>query len=522
MKTLSVLSENSQVSQTAISQSALFWAGLILFSAAPRILGSFLLPNAFGDAYSYLQEIEALRAKMADGVFSLKDLHGFWLPMYQFVCAVISLMFGHSFYVSKLVSAICGIGICLIVYQISLILTASRQISLAAFALVASNPLHILYSSTAMTDIPHGFLLMASLYFALLSRWKTAAIVAAAAGFMRVESWALIALLPAFQFVRSRKISWIVCGIVAISPPLWIYICWKATGNPTAYFEARNRYVVEFIAANPDVATFSSSRLALDGERFLTSTNLAVLVGAFAALGLILKRLVGRNFVSACSNLLPQIAVCVVFFYNLGFLLLAYFTNNQPSIWTRYGLLFFVLGMPVLAWAFQEVSRQWPLWKPVLSVALIAVFAWHTIPQVREIRGCLDEENIRQEIADYLKSIHRSNPEARFFCEDGSLRYLSGIPMKSFLDSFTVPADSNDASKFPDYLREAKVEYFICTRWEYSTPIKLFPELGKGKGNDVFQLVMQSSAKYSGLVVWVYQLKTASVRDGDNQPSRTE
>jgi hypothetical protein len=157
-----------------------------------------------------------------------------------------------------------------------------------------------------------------------------------------------------------------------------------------------------------------------------------------------------------------------------------------------------------------------------LSVALIAVFAWHTIPQVREIRGCLDEENIRQEIADYLKSIHRSNPEARFFCEDGSLRYLSGIPMKSFLDSFTVPADSNDASKFPDYLREAKVEYFICTRWEYSTPIKLFPELGKGKGNDVFQLVMQSSAKYSGLVVWVYQLKTASVRDGDNQPSRTE
>lgn len=289
-----------------------------------------------------------------------------------------------------------------------------------------------------------------------------------------------------------------------------------------AYFEARNRYVVEFIAANPDVATFSSSRLSLDGERFLTSTNLAVLVGAFAAVALILKRLVGRNFVSACLNLLPQIAVCVVFFYNLGFLLLAYFTNNQPSIWTRYGLLFFVLGMPVLAWAFQEISRQRPLWKPVLSVAIIAVFAWHTIPQIREIRGCLDEENTRQEIADYLKSIHRSNPEVSFFCEDGSLRYLSGIPMKSFKDSFTVPADSNDASKFPDYLREAKVEYFICTRWEYSTPVKLFPELGKGKGNGVFQLVMQSSAGHSGLEVWVYRLKTASVRDGDSQPSRTE
>src|SRR5262245_66536449 len=75
------------------------WAGLILVSGVPRILGAFLLPNAFGDAYSYLGAIEAMRSKMADGTFAIKDMHGFWFPMYQFTCAFISFFFGTSFYV---------------------------------------------------------------------------------------------------------------------------------------------------------------------------------------------------------------------------------------------------------------------------------------------------------------------------------------------------------------------------------------------------------------------------------------
>ena len=48
-------------------RSILLWTGLILVSGVPRILGAFLLPNAFGDAYSYLEIIEAMRSKMAAG-----------------------------------------------------------------------------------------------------------------------------------------------------------------------------------------------------------------------------------------------------------------------------------------------------------------------------------------------------------------------------------------------------------------------------------------------------------------------
>src|SRR5262245_26484954 len=276
MKTTSNQTPDIRASAFIGGRSIPLWAGLILVSGVPRILGALLLPNAFGDAYTYLEYIEAMRSKMADGTFAVRDLHGFWLPMYQFICAAASLLFGNTFYVAKLVSALCGVGICLLVYQISLRLTDHRPLSLLAFALAALNPLHIFYSSSSLTDIPHGFLLMASLYFALEKRWKTAAVFAAAAGFMRVESWMLIALLPALQFLFQRRVSLWAFSIMIISPLLWFYICWIATGNALDYFVARNRYITAYAAANPSVMTFSSQRLILDRDRLLVSTNLAV------------------------------------------------------------------------------------------------------------------------------------------------------------------------------------------------------------------------------------------------------
>src|SRR5262245_50048331 len=296
MKTTSNQTPDIRASAFIGGRSIPLWAGLILVSGVPRILGALLLPNAFGDAYSYLEYIEAMRSKMADGTFAIKDLHGFWLPMYQFICAAASLLFGHTYYVAKLVSAICGIGVCLLVYQISLRLTNHRALSLLAFALAALNPLHILYSSSSLTDIPHGFLVMASPYFALEKRWKTAAVFAAAAGFMRVESWMLIALLPALQFLFQRRVSLAALGIMIISPLFWFYICWKATGSAMAYFEIRNRYLAGYAAANPAVTTFSSQRLQLDAERLLVSTNLAVLLSCVAAAWMIVRKMIAGGW----------------------------------------------------------------------------------------------------------------------------------------------------------------------------------------------------------------------------------
>src|SRR4030095_14479688 len=391
-----------------------------LVRGGARILGAFLLPNAFGDAYSYLEAIEAMRSKMADGTFAIKDLLGFWLPMYQFICATGSLLFGHTFYVAKLVSALCGTGACLLVYQISLRLTNHRPLSWLAFAMVSLNPLHILYSSSALTDIPHSFLVTASLYFALEKRWKTAAVFAAAAGFMRIESWMLIVLLPALQFLFQRRVSLGALCIMIVSPLLWFYVCREATGSVMAYFETRNHYVAGYVAANPAVTTVSSQRLILDWKRLIFSTNFAVLCSCLAAALMIVKMTIRRKidwrmgrqkFQAAPSDFVGVTAADIFFFSNLGFLLLAYFTGSQPDIWSRYGLTFFVLGLPVMAWTFLAITERRS--KIIPAAAILARFAYDTQSTVREVVSCLSEESARTYVAAYLKEVHKNDPGLR-------------------------------------------------------------------------------------------------------------
>jgi hypothetical protein len=485
-------------------RSILFWTALILVAGVPRVLGAFFLPNAFGDAYAYYEAIEIMRSKIADGTFAIKDLYGFWFPMYQITCAAISYIFGHAFYVSKLVSALCGIVVCLLVYLITMRLTDHRPLALLAFALASLSPLHILYSASSMTDIPHGLLVMACLYFALEKRWKTAAVFAAAAGFMRIESWILIALLPALQFSFQRSVSLAACGIMIISPLLWFYVSWKATGNTMAYFEVRNRYIADYAAANPVVTTFSTQRLLLDAERLLISTNLGVLCSCLVATFLIIRRFVRQKFERASQDLAAVIATTVFFFYNLGFLLFAYFTGRQPDIWSRYGLLFFTLGLPVTVWTFLAITEERPRLKLIIAAALAIIFVLQMKGQVSESASVVSEETARAGIANYLKGVHRDDPSSRIYCEDGNVRFLTGIPAERFLTSYQLPADTTALLKRFD---DAGVKYVVCNTWEVSQLVKLFPEVGNGKGNDIFHPVMRAGSKYSKLEFWVYRYR---------------
>lgn len=498
---------DAQVGARFSSRSFWLWAGLSLFSGIPRILGAFLLPNAFGDAYTYLEYIDAMRSKIADGTFEIQDLYGFWFPMYQFTCAVASLLFGHTYYVAKLVSALCGIGVCLLVYQISIRLTGHQPLSLLAFALAAINPLHVFYSSSSMTDIPHGFLVMASLYFALEKRWKVAAVFAAAATFMRIESWMLIVLLPALQFLFQRRVSLAALGIMALSPLFWFYICWKATGSASAYFEMRNRYLAEYTAANPAITIFSWQRLRLDAHRFFVSTNLAVLCSCIAAGWMFLRRMIAgrvdwRKFETAFLDGAGVTAINVFFFYNLGFLVLAYFTGSQPEIWSRYGLIFFTLGLPVMVWTFLAISKRRS--KIIVATVALALFAFHTKDQVREMLYCVSEETARSVIADYIKEAYKNDPSFLIYSDDGSVRFLTGLPRDKFMTSYNLPADHAALLKRFD---ENGVKYVVCSNWDASITTTLFPGLREGKGDGVFQPVVYSPSKRSSLKLWIYQTR---------------
>src|SRR6185295_10962404 len=137
------------------------------------------------------------------------------------------------------------------------------------FLLIASNPLHIFYSASAMTDVPHACFVLAALYFALTGNWIVAAIFGAMAGCTRVESWMLIALLPFIQLVKERRISVVALLILSSPPLLWFFISWQATGNWLECFVQRQQYHDWLLRMNPAIAQFSLVNVLKDAATLL-------------------------------------------------------------------------------------------------------------------------------------------------------------------------------------------------------------------------------------------------------------
>ena len=83
-------------------------------------------------------------------------------------------------------------------------------------------------------------------------------------------------------------------------------------------------------------------------------------------------------------------------------------------------------------------------------------------------------------------------------------RSLSGIPSGEIPDRLQLPDDPAALLKRFD---EAGVKYVVCTNWETTTLTRLFPEVRKGIGNDIFHPVTHAASKYSGLELWVYRFR---------------
>lgn len=480
------------------------WPILILVSGLPRIAGAFSLPNAFGDAYVYIRDIGTMSTRLANGTFGLNDLYGFWLPLFQLISAVANIFIRNGFYAGKIVSALFGIGSCLLVYSLTQHLTASRKAALLAFILIALNPLHITYSASAMTDVPHAFFVLAGLYFAQRRSWVWAAVFAALAGFTRVESWMFIALIPAIQFLQERRMSLLPIIILLIPPLLWFYISWKATGNWLACFVQRQYYHYWLLAMNPALAHFSFSSVLRDSAILIISTDMAVLMSAFVAGWIVLKHL-PRSFSGAGfpENLRPILAPVVFFFGFLGLLVVAYLTHQQPMIFPRYGLILFNLGMPILAWTYLRVRTQGARWarRALVLVLAILIFDW-SVQLVGSI-GSLNQTSAQRTVADYLQTHFDPNSNALIFSDEGTVSVMSGIAEKTFLTSSDVP---RDRANFLTFLKDKKVSYLVFVNKGDSTPANLFPELRSGQRFGVFDPVLHSSSRFLRMDIWLYRV----------------
>ena len=484
------------------ANSRTLWLTLVVVCGVPRIAGAFALPNAFGDAYVYIRDIGTMSTKLSAGAFALTDLYGFWLPLYQFICASINVFVQNGFYTGKIVSAIFGVGACLFIYSIILRVTANRTAALLGFVLIALNPLHIFYSTSAMTDVPHAFFVLAALYFVLRRGWVLAAVFAALAGLTRVESWMLIALIPAIQFLRERRISIVALVILVVPPLFWFYISWKATGNWLACFESRQQYHDWLLQMNPALAHFSLSNILRDVTTLIVSTDIAVLIASLFA-GWVVVRSLARSLpgLAIPDDLREVLPPAVFFFAFLGLLLGAYLLHQQPMIFPRYGLILFSLGIPILAWTCLKLRKDHPEFARRVLVAVIVICLFDASIQFAGAVGTLNQASAQRAAAEYLHTHFQLNSNARIFSDEGTVQVMSGIPPERFVSSSDSPRDREG---FLNSLKDKNVEYVVFIKKVDSTPAKLFPEWENGTGNDLIQPVLHARARFLRTDIWVY------------------
>jgi hypothetical protein len=449
---------------------------LSLIAGVPRILGALLVhKEPFGDAYCYLEQVAMLRGKIVGGYLAVENLYSFWLPLYQFFCSLVAVPLNRPVYVSRLVAALAGTGVCILVYVFSDLLTNNRKVALIAFLAIALNPFHVEYSFSAMTDVPHALLVMACMYFVITDRWKLAALMGAGACLIRLESWMLILLVPAIQLLLRRSRPILTMLIISLGPAFWLFVCWWTTGDPLASFHAHNQYMVARLSAHPEFAHLSLDRLWVDANRIAYGMNVAVLIGSLGALWLLWRA--WRNPTDRTEPAkFNDLLICSIFFLAyFGFIVFTYLTKNNTDIWPRYGLILLSLGLPLLAYAAQRVFKSHALWAQAVLGFGLAVGVAQLKTQTEDLARFITQKTRPEAIANFLRQQYAADPSIKIFCDSPEVRIMSGIPGDHFYHSF-FDGLPKDQAGFVEFLRAKHIKFLMIPEEnETSTPSQLFP-----------------------------------------------
>ena len=490
------------LAQFAMNKRSRVGPGLFVIAAIPRLLGAFFLPNTFGDAYVYIRDIGNLSTKIKTGAFAVTDLYGFWLPLYQFISALINVFVGNGFYTGKIVAALFGVGVCLLVYAITRQLVEQKIAALLSFLLIALSPLHILTSTSALTDVPHAFFVLASLYSVLKRRWLPAAIFAALAGFTRVESWMLIALIPALQFWKERRISFAALLIMLLPPLFWFWVSWKAAGDWLACFRVRQEYHDWLLQQNPALQHFTPTGVVKDIAMFLSGVDIAVLIAAFVAGWLVVRKFAKPRDDTRDEDVTSIIPPVIFFFPFFALLTIAYLTHQQPIIFPRYGLILFSLGIPILAWTYLSITKRRPDVSRRILVGIIVLCVLNAAAQFAGGVGELNRYSAQRRVAEYLRQHFDQKSNAKIFCDEGTVKVLSGIPEDRFVASADVPSDYDG---FYAALATNHVDWLVVAQQQSSTPARLFPWSEYGERIGTYEVVTQESLEFLPANIHVYR-----------------
>ncbi len=482
-----------------------WWVILATVALATRFWGAFFFPNAEADGYSDAETIARFSHAFAHGTFHLADLYGFWLPLFQVVAALLNLFVHNPLLAGKIVSAATGAVSCLLAFGVTLHLTHSRLSALFAFAMALASPIHFIYSSACMTDVPFGCLILASLLYAFKGRWDIAAIFAAVSGGVRVEGWVLVPLLPLLQFLKERRVTWFALFLV-LPPLLWLFITHLARGHWMAFFDERVLYHEHYIEFHPSRRGFAWSDISMDTDNLLFGANRVAFLAAPVAACLLLWPRIRRR--AEAWNVFVTIAFFAAI---LAFLVLGYVTKRQPVWLPRYGLFGLVLGAPLLAWILR-VARENFRPPRLIQISLAGLIGLLCLFEIRRQYSIVPK--ILNDYAAHSKVAHSLVTEpnqvaVRCLCDDVATRVLSGLPSDQFIRSSDAPRDAwSDQTKFEAFQRQQKMNYLVLMPTEDSLPAKWYwsAEAGVMVPASRFELIVSADSQF-GPGVWLYRAR---------------
>lgn len=156
-------------------------------------------------------------------------------PLFSWMQAVLFVPFGLSDPLAKLPSALCGLGVILLVAWLGRRMTGDPFIGLVAMFVMATSIYFVKYAARAMTDVPFTFFFLAAVCSWILSdddpRWLLAAgAFAALAQLTRAMAGLSIPLLFAVDMIANRRrppIRYLIVGLlIGFVPPIAWYAQW--------------------------------------------------------------------------------------------------------------------------------------------------------------------------------------------------------------------------------------------------------------------------------------------------------
>ena len=524
---IQVLADRKETrSENAVRVADISWRERLLVSGLAliiRVPGIWLIRNAHEDAYSYVEAIGQMSAKLLTGSFAFSDLFGFWLPLYPFLGAVLTSLTGLApMFAGKTISALSGAGTALLIFDLAFRLTHRRQLAWIAFAVCLLEPGFAFVSGLSMTEAGHVFLVLAVVTNVIAGRWHFAAVCGAVAGLVRIESWLFLALLPALQYVRERRISPATVAILLFAPLSWLAISFAAKGDTLAYFAERQKYIRAYLEFEPARRGFA--RAPKDFLLLLLGAHPVVFFLATAASASALSGF-WRQLKHPREDAFPPFVLATTFLAMLGFLVLAYVTRSQPVIWDRYGIVLFVLGLPMAIIQLRRIGqacRSQPVWPGLITTLVVLLSVAHLIGRTGELIVAFRDDVGHERIADTIRALAiaegwDSAPVAEegfplhCFCDDPAVRVLSGIAVTRFLRT----PGHEEVTSLPDLLRQHRIRYVVSTAIENSLPIKLSHLSREGPVPVPFKLLRVERSPYSyGPDIWLYEdLEVAALRD---------